>query len=45
VSILGRSKDMIKRAGKAIMPAPLESCIETLTGEQVSLTLYVFSKL
>ncbi|KAE9364968.1 acetyl-CoA synthetase-like protein [Stipitochalara longipes BDJ] len=34
VSILGRSKDMIKRGGVAIMPAPLENCIENLTGEQ-----------
>lgn len=45
VSILGRYKNMIKRAGVAIMPAPLENCIEKLTKEQVSLVLHVFSKL
>lgn len=37
VFILGRSKDMIKRAGIAIMPAALESCIEKYTGAQVSI--------
>jgi 4-coumarate--CoA ligase len=38
VFILGRSKDMIKRMGLAIMPAPLESCMEKFTGAQVSST-------
>ena len=37
VFILGRSKDVIKRAGVAIMPAALESCIEQYTGAQVSI--------
>lgn len=36
VFILGRSKDVIKRAGVVIMPAALESCIEKHTGAQVS---------
>jgi len=36
VFILGRSKDMIKRAGVAIMPAAIESCIERYTDAQVS---------
>lgn len=36
VSILGRRKDMIKRAGVAIMPAALESSIAAFTGAQVS---------
>lgn len=35
VYILGRAKDIIKRDGMVIMPAPLQNCIETLTGEQV----------
>jgi 4-coumarate--CoA ligase len=35
VFILGRRKDMMKRAGVAIMPAALESSIEALTGAQV----------
>ncbi|KAK8931517.1 hypothetical protein H634G_04054 [Metarhizium anisopliae BRIP 53293] len=34
VYILGREKDMMNRDGVAIMPAPLQNCIETLTGEQ-----------
>ena len=38
VYVLGRSKDVIKRAGIAIMPAALESCIEKYTGAQVSIT-------
>lgn len=37
VFILGRSKDVIKRAGVVIMPAALESCIEKYTGAQVSI--------
>ncbi len=37
VFILGRSKDVIKRAGVVIMPAALESCIEQYTGAQVSI--------
>lgn len=37
VFILGREKDMIKRAGKAIMPAPIESSIEAYTGTQTIL--------
>ena len=36
VFILGRSKDVIKRASVVIMPAALESCIEKYTGAQVS---------
>lgn len=36
VSILGRRKDMIKRAGVGIMPAALESSIAAFTGSQVS---------
>ena len=36
VFILGRRKDMIKRAGVAIMPAAIESSIEAFTGTQVS---------
>lgn len=36
VFILGRRKDMIKRAGVAIMPAAIESSIEAFTGAQVS---------
>lgn len=36
VFILGRRKDMIKRAGVGIMPAALESSIEAFTGAQVS---------
>ncbi|MCJ1247983.1 hypothetical protein MMC30_005198 [Trapelia coarctata] len=36
VFILGRSKDMIKRAAVAIMPAAIESCIEKYTGAQTS---------
>lgn len=42
VFILGRSKDMIKRAGVAVMPAALESCIEKYTGAQVSVTCLLF---
>lgn len=38
VFILGRRKDMIKRAGVSIMPAPIESLIEAFTGAQVSRT-------
>jgi acyl-CoA synthetase (AMP-forming)/AMP-acid ligase II len=38
VYILGRKKDMIKRAGVAIMPAAIESSIEAFTGAQVSST-------
>ncbi|KAE8552287.1 hypothetical protein EYB25_006181 [Talaromyces marneffei] len=34
VSILGRQKDMIKRAGVGIMPAALESSIAAFTGSQ-----------
>ncbi|QIW99257.1 hypothetical protein AMS68_004775 [Peltaster fructicola] len=34
VYVLGRSKDVIWRAGKAIMPAVVESSIEKLTGQQ-----------
>ncbi|EED13322.1 AMP dependent CoA ligase, putative [Talaromyces stipitatus ATCC 10500] len=34
VSILGRQKDMIKRAGVAIMPAALESSIAAFIGSQ-----------
>ncbi|KAI1504053.1 hypothetical protein F5X99DRAFT_416845 [Biscogniauxia marginata] len=34
VFILGRRKDMIKRAGVAIMPAAIESSIEAFTGAQ-----------
>lgn len=36
VFILGRKKDMIKRAGVGIMPAAIESSIEAFTGAQVS---------
>ena len=36
VFILGRGKDMIKCAGKGIMPAAIESSIEAFTGAQVS---------
>jgi len=36
VYILGRMKDVIKRAGVPIIPAALESCIEKFTGSQVS---------
>lgn len=36
VFILGRKKDMIKRAGVSIMPAAIESCIEAFTATQVS---------
>lgn len=36
VYILGRAKDMIKRGGAMIMPAPIENCIETYTHEPVS---------
>jgi acyl-CoA synthetase (AMP-forming)/AMP-acid ligase II len=36
VSILGRKRDMIKRAGVAIMPAALESSITAFTAVQVS---------
>jgi acyl-CoA synthetase (AMP-forming)/AMP-acid ligase II len=36
VFILGRKKDMIKRAGVALMPAAIESSIEAFTGAQVS---------
>lgn len=36
VYILGRSKHAINRGGFAIMPAVVESCIENLTGAQVS---------
>jgi len=32
--ILGRKKDMMKRAGASIMPAPIESTIEAFTGVQ-----------
>ena len=35
VYILGRRKDMIKRAGTAIMPAAIASSIEAFTGSQV----------
>lgn len=35
VFILGRKKDMIKRAGVGIMPAAIESSIEAFTGAQV----------
>lgn len=37
VFILGRSKDVIKRAGTTIMPIALESSIEKYTGSQVSI--------
>ena len=37
VFILGRSKDMMKRAGVIIMPVAIESCIEKYTGAQVSI--------
>ena len=36
VIILGRRKDMIKRAGVGIMPAAIESSLEAFTGAQVS---------
>jgi acyl-CoA synthetase (AMP-forming)/AMP-acid ligase II len=36
VFILGRKKDLIKRAGVPIMPAVIESSIEAFTGAQVS---------
>lgn len=36
VFILGRRKDMIKRAGVSIMPAAIESSIEAFNGAQVS---------
>ena len=36
VFILGRGKDMIKCAGKSIMPAAIESSVEAFTGAQVS---------
>lgn len=36
VFILGRNKDVIKRAGVAIMPAVIESCLEKYTSAHVS---------
>ena len=39
VFILGRIKDVMKRAAIPITPAALESCIVTLTGEQVSVPI------
>lgn len=36
VFILGRKKDMIKRAGVAVMPAAIESSVEAFTGAHVS---------
>jgi 4-coumarate--CoA ligase len=38
IYILGRSKDVIKRAGNAMMPGPLESLIQQYLGAQVSST-------
>ena len=35
VYILGRKKDMIRRAGVGIMPAAIESSLEAFTGKQV----------
>lgn len=43
VFILGRSKDVIRRAGAIIMPARLESCIEKYTGAQVSIACVFFA--
>lgn len=40
VYILGREKHAIHRAGVAIMPTVIESCIEKYTGAQVSLVVY-----
>lgn len=47
VYILGRSKHAINRGGFAIMPAVVESCIEKLTGTQVSFkgTFYEINKI
>lgn len=42
VFILGRSKDMIKRAGVPIVPAALESCLEKYTAGQVSFHHFIF---
>jgi acyl-coenzyme A synthetase/AMP-(fatty) acid ligase len=36
VYIVGRSKDVIKRAGVSIAPAAIESCLEAYIGSQVS---------
>ena len=36
VFVLGRAKDIIRRGGVGIVPAPLESSIEKFTGSQVS---------
>lgn len=35
VFILGRTKDMIRRAGMIVMPAAIESSLEAFTGKQV----------
>ncbi len=44
VFILGRKKDMIKRAGIGIMPAAIESSIEAFTSAQVSQNYPLFPK-
>jgi acyl-CoA synthetase (AMP-forming)/AMP-acid ligase II len=40
IYILGRSKDVITRAGIAIIPGPMESLIQQFLGTQVSSTFY-----
>jgi acyl-CoA synthetase (AMP-forming)/AMP-acid ligase II len=42
VTVLGRAKDMIMRpSGVAIMPAPLENCVESYTGQPVRILVIV----
>lgn len=37
VYVLGRKRDVIRRAGRSIVPAAIESCIERFAGVQVSM--------
>lgn len=45
VYILGRIKDIIKRAGVPITPAALENCISSFTGATTSVLAYPHSTL
>ncbi|CAK3806586.1 4-coumarate-- ligase 2 [Lecanosticta acicola] len=40
VTIIGRIKDVVKRAGVPLAPAAIESCIQNFTGAQVSVVAW-----
>lgn len=42
IYIVGRSKDVIKRAGVSIAPSTIESCLQAYVGTQVSRSLTLF---